>query len=238
LHLINYSANNAPPITHDRPSVSSSVTTDNKWCSRSHSLRDFKGCFSAISLSVLDPSHSVNYLWRIIRCYPASNRPPPSGRRNWSRIEKHIVDGQTFYDICRVNVRETRTGKDILRRRTPPNSQVRQLDSTCNLIFTVVGTAQTWTLLSYSLRCDDAFIPNHRFHQKRRPHGSPNPEKRPFFQRVAHEFISEGAHSLSLSLLFFSFLRLNFDENAKNTRRSIHEPTTIPLSYAANDHRR
>jgi len=110
------------------------------------------------------------------------------------------------------------------RRRTPPNSQVRQLDSTCNLIFTVVGTAQTWTLLSYSLRCDDAFIPNHRFHQKRRPHGSPNPEKRPFFQRVVHEFISEGAHSLSLYFFFFSFLRLNFDENAKNTRRSIHEP--------------
>jgi len=159
-------------------------------------------------------------IWHLASLFPRDDRV--------THVEKHIVDGQAFYDICRANVRETRTGKDIVRR-TFANSQVRQLGSTCNLIFTVVGTVQTWTLLSYSLRYDDAFIPNHRFYQKRRPHGSLNPEKRPFFQRVAHEFIVY-PKALVLFLIppsLFPFLRLNFDENAKNTRRSkrsIREP--------------
>lgn len=142
------------------------VMADNKWCSTSPSASLREMFFSKFAI---DPRSSVARRQLSVTLYVAlaSRRTSlPSGQPDKPRWKTHRRRTSVLWYLP-----GKRTRNENGERYCPPtnvaNSQVRQLDSTCNLIFTVVGTAQTWTLLSYSLRCDNAFIPNHRFHQKR-----------------------------------------------------------------------
>lgn len=108
----------------------------------------------AIGPGILPPSLGVNYPGRYT---PLSGPPSPSlsPGDKVSHAEKHIVDGRAFRNTCRgtLHVVERgigkRMGKISSARTSSQLTQVRQLDSTCNLIFTLLATAQTWTLLSY-----------------------------------------------------------------------------------------
>lgn len=162
---------------------------------------------------------SASIICDVICRYLASSRPLPSGQRSKPRWKTHRRRTSVLWYLLGERTRNE-NGERYCPATNAANSQVRQLDSTCNLIFTVVGTAQTWTLLSYSLRRDDAFIPNHRFHQKPPlARLSESWKASVLSTRRARIYIRRRSFSFSLSF-FFSLLRLNFDGNAKNTRRS------------------
>lgn len=111
-----------------------------------------------------------------------------------------------------------RMAKISFARTAAANSQVRQLDSTCNLIFTLVP-------LKLGHYCRIRPVQRRRSRLFRTTASAENAVPRFLevlksvrsFNAAVHEFMSE---VFSLSLVLSLFLRLNFGENAKNTRRS------------------